>query len=153
MGRSQPARWSRSAPSGTSIAIALRMAIVLVINDDRDMLDVYESVLRSMGHQPVTKVMVESGPDTIRDLGAEALIVDLQQPDEALFGLRVIEEVRRDPELSRLPVILCTAAPEAIRTLRPRLDALDVPVVAKPFALEALEATLETVLRRASSAS
>ncbi len=126
------------------------MAVVLVINDDQDMLDVYESLLRSLGHQPVTKVMVESGPETIRDLGAEALIVDLQQPEEALFGLRVIEELRSDPELSWLPIILCSGAPEALRTLRPNLDAMGVPVVAKPFAIEALEETLEAVLRRAT---
>ena len=123
------------------------MAVVLVINDDRDMLDVYASVLGTLGHEPVTKLMVESGPETIRDVGAEALILDLQQPEEALYGLRVIEELRRDPELSELPIILCSGAPEALRTLRPNLDAMRVPVVAKPFEVSVLEATIQEALR------
>lgn len=123
------------------------MAVVLVINDDQDMLSVYESVLDGLGHQPVTKLMVESGTQTIRDVAAEALILDLQQPEEALYGLRVIEEVRRDPELGDLPIILCSGAPEALRTLRPDLEALGVPVVEKPFTISALEAILEVILR------
>lgn len=129
------------------------MAVVLVINDDRDMLSVYESILASLGHEPVTRLMLDSGTRTIREVAAEALILDLQQPEEALYGLRVIEEVRRDPELGNLPIILCSGAPEALRTLRPDLDALGIPVVAKPFTISALEAILETILGPNSDAA
>ena len=36
------------------------MAVVLVINDDQDMLSLYDAVIRDMGHRPVTKVEVDS---------------------------------------------------------------------------------------------
>jgi CheY-like chemotaxis protein len=70
------------------------MAIVLVVNDDRTMLDVYEAVLRDLGHEPITKMTASSGPDTVRDVGADALLVDLERPDEEEYGLRIIEELR-----------------------------------------------------------
>jgi len=124
------------------------MAVVLVVNDDNDMLSVYESVLTAMGHTPVTKLGVESGGDTIRDVGAEALLIDLQRPDEDDFGLRIIEEVRTDPELRDLPIILCSGATEAMRPLGDRLAGLRVPVVVKPFSINELEETLSGALRR-----
>jgi CheY-like chemotaxis protein len=122
------------------------MAVVLVVNDDADMLDIYESLLLSMGHQPVTKMAIGSGPETVREVGADALLVDLQRPDEDDYGVRIIEEMRADPHTSELPIVLCTGAAEAVRTLTPQLDALGVPVVIKPFAVRDLERTLNAAL-------
>ena len=122
------------------------MAVVLVINDDHEVMDVYESVLESLGHTPVTKEIVSSGPETVRDVGADALLVDLQRADEDEYGLRIIEELRADEGMRNFPIILCTGAPEAVHTLGRRLDQLGVPVVLKPFSIEALEQTLAAAL-------
>ena len=127
------------------------MAVVLVINDDADMLEAYEATLRDMGHVPVTKLAVESGPETVREAAAEALLVDLRRPDENEFGLRIIEEVRADPELRALPIVLCTAGAQEVRPLLERLSLLDVPVVLKPFSVEELEQTLAAALNRTAA--
>jgi CheY-like chemotaxis protein len=99
-----------------------------------------------MGHQPVTKLTIDSGPETVREVGADALVVDLQQADEDAFGLRIIEELRSDPEMRSFPIILCSGAAESIHPLRDRLAALNVPVVLKPFPIEVLEAQLQEAL-------
>jgi CheY-like chemotaxis protein len=122
------------------------MAIVLVVNDDRTMLDLYEAVLTDLGHEPVTKMTVSSGPETVRDVGADALVVDLERPDEEAYGLRIIEELRCDPALGELPVILCTAAAQEVRPLLERLDGLGVAVVEKPFDVAELEQALRDAL-------
>ena len=124
------------------------MAVVLVVNDDRDVLDVYESLLQSMGHEPITKMTVETGPETVRQVRAEALLVDLQAPDDDEFGLRVIQAVRADPEIRELPIILATAASGEIHSLRERLEPLNVPVLIKPFPIETLEQQLQAILDR-----
>ena len=72
------------------------MAVVLVINDDQDMLSLYDAVIRDMGHRPVTKVEVGSAVEVVREVGADALIVDLQSPTDAEAGIRIIREVRMD---------------------------------------------------------
>ncbi len=129
------------------------MATVLVVNDDDDILDTYESMLLSLGYEPVAKKIVASGPETVRDVGAEALLVDLQRPDDDEYGIRLIEELRADGELRNFPIILCSGAPEALQSLRPRLDALRVPIVIKPFTMDELEETLASVLRASGSDS
>jgi CheY-like chemotaxis protein len=129
------------------------MATVLVINDDDDILDTYESMLLSLGYEPVAKKIVSSGPETVRDVGAEALLVDLQRPDDDEYGIRLIEELRADRELRDFPIILCSGAPEAVQSLRPRLDALGVPVVLKPFTMDELEETLASALRASGNDS
>lgn len=123
------------------------MAVVLVINDDRALLEAYHDVLRHMGHEPVTKLAAQSGAETVREAQAQALVVDLESPDESHFGLRVVEQVRADPELRGLPIIVCTGAAELrLSPVRGRLTELGVPVLPKPFTLEEFEAALESLL-------
>jgi CheY-like chemotaxis protein len=126
------------------------MAVVLVVNDDNAMLDMYESMLTALGHEPITKETVASGPETVRDVGADALVVDLQRPNEDEYGLRIIEELRADEETRAIPIVLCTGAADALESLRPRLDALAVPIVVKPFSIGELEQTLSDVLERST---
>jgi len=127
------------------------MAVILVVNDDADMLDTYEAFLREMGHQPVTKATVASGPETVREVKPDALVVDLQLAAENQQGMRMIEEVRGDPELAALPIVLCTGAAAEIGPLTSRLRELDVPVVLKPFKADHLEETLTRALERERS--
>ena len=123
------------------------MAVVLVINDDRDLLEAYQEMLRQLGHEPVTKLAARSGPETVREAHAQALVVDFERPDERDFGLRVVEQVRADPELRELPVMVCTAAAEArLRQVRERLSELNVPVLPKPFTIEEFEVALQSLL-------
>ena len=122
------------------------MATVLVVNDDRDMLDMYEDMLRAMGHRPITMVAIHTGPETVRGVAADVLLVDLEAPDEALFGLRLIQEVRADPELQDLPIILATGARERVGVHQDLFDSLGVPVLIKPFSINALEKKLRAAL-------
>ena len=122
------------------------MATVLVVNDDRDMLDMYESMLQAMGHRPITMVAIHTGPETVREVGADVLLVDLEAPEEAEFGLRLIREVRRDPELEGLPIILATGARERAELHRDLFDSLGVPVLIKPFSIDAFEEKLRAAL-------
>ena len=128
------------------VAMCWIMAVVLVVNDDRDMLDMYQEALEAMGHEPVTKESIDAGAKTVREVGAEALVVDLQAPHEGEFGLRVIQEVREDPEIRNLPIILATGATDELDSLHERLEGLEVPVLVKPFPISVLEEKLQAVL-------
>jgi CheY-like chemotaxis protein len=126
------------------------MARVLVLNDDETMLDMYAAALKELGHEPVTKLVLESGPETVREVAAEALVVDLQRPDDDHYGLRIIEELRAQPEWQAFPIVLCTGAVEELVPVLPKLDSLRVPILRKPFKIEDLSTTLETVITEAT---
>ncbi len=44
------------------------MARILVINDDDTILDLYEAVIRDLGHEAVTKATASSGPEIVHDV-------------------------------------------------------------------------------------
>jgi CheY-like chemotaxis protein len=125
--------------------------MVLVVNDDHDMLDLYEALIQEIGHEVVTETIVESGPAAVSAVRADALVVDLQRPDQDDYGLRLIEEVRADPEVGGTPIILCTGAVEQIVPLLPRLEKMKVSVLPKPFQADELERTLASVLQATAS--
>ena len=122
------------------------MAVILVINDDQDMLGLYDAVIRDMGHHPVTKVDVDSAAAIVREVGADALIVDLQSPDDAESGIGIIREVRSDPAIAHLPIILATGAAHEVEPLLRRRRLTGVPVIAKPFAVSDIQLALHAAL-------
>lgn len=124
------------------------MAVVLVVDDDHDMLEAYRALISELGHEVVTEIIVESGPRAVRDAQADAILVDLQQPHQDDYGLRLIKDVRADPAVKAIPIILSTAAVEDVQAMRPVLDRLQVAVLRKPFRMT----ELETVLAEALSA-
>jgi CheY-like chemotaxis protein len=129
---------------------AIGMARVLVLNDDQTMLDLYEDALRELGHEPVAKYIVESGPETVDEVAADALVVDLQRAGEDHYGLRIIEEVRAEPRLSAFPIVLCTGAVDQLPAVLPLLESLGVPVLRKPFQIKELSTVLETLMSEAA---
>jgi len=124
------------------------MALVLVVNDDRDMLDMYGAVIEEMGHKPVLRVELEPDPEVVVATGADAVVIDLQGEADRLAGLRAIEALRADPATKDLPIVLATGARQEVRPLVKRLQRLDVPVLLKPFAIDQLRDVLGRVLPR-----
>jgi len=122
------------------------MAVVLVVNEDRDVLDMYGAILEQMGHRPVLKANIEPKPETVIASGAAALLLDLEAESDPIAGLHVIEALRADPSTKQVPIILCTAAPEDVRPLSEHLEDLDVPVLIEPFHIEKLRDVLGQVL-------
>jgi two-component system phosphate regulon response regulator PhoB len=79
----------------------------------------------------------------------DVLLLDLMLPK--LSGLDVCKEVRRDPALNRLPILMLTArGEEADRVLGLELGADDY--VTKPFSPRELVARVKALVRRAEPA-
>ena len=122
------------------------MPTVLVVNDDPDMLQMYEAVLEELGHRSELREDMNPKPGDVIAAGADALVIDLQADSDQLAGLRAVEVIRAHPATRGLPIVMATAAAEDVRPLISRLKELDVPVLIKPFAIDKLRAVLEMVL-------
>jgi CheY-like chemotaxis protein len=122
------------------------MAVVLVVNDDRDMLDVYEALLTGMGHRAVPRLELAPEPEEVLKARADAVVIDLQADAHPVAGLTVIEALRHHPATGKIPIVLSTGAATEVKPLAKRLAQLDVPVLIKPFATEEFEQIVRRVL-------
>jgi CheY-like chemotaxis protein len=124
------------------------MAVVLVVNDDRDMLEVYQAMLGEMGHQAVPRLDLDPDPNPgkVIETGAEALVIDLQAEADPMAGLSVIEELRHHPATRDMPIILSTGAAAEVQRLSARLSQLQVPVLIKPFDVDEFRVVVQRLL-------
>ena len=122
------------------------MKRILVIEDDKDIVELVKYNLEKDGFQVATSGDGATGLAQIRKAPPDLLILDLMLPK--LSGLEICKEVRKDVSLNRLPVLILTAkGEEADRVVGLELGADDY--VTKPFSPRELTMRVRSVLRRA----
>jgi len=126
------------------------MKRVLIIEDDRDIVELVRYNLANEGFQVSAAFDGTSGLNTIRKTPPDLLLLDLMLPK--LSGLDICREVRRDESLNRLPILMLTArGEEADRVVGLEMGADDY--VTKPFSPRELLARVKALLRRAEPPS
>jgi len=81
---------------------------ILVVDDDRDVLELYQRLARTAGACVVTATNVAFALDVLADWRPDAIVCDLHLPGIDGYGL--IERVRADARLADLPVISISAS-------------------------------------------
>lgn len=137
-------------PLGRPAAGPPLMKRVLIIEDDRDIVELVRYNLASEGYQVTAAHDGSTGLATIKKSPPDLLLLDLMLPK--LSGLEVCREIRRDASLNRLPILMLTArGDEADRVVGLEMGADDY--VTKPFSPRELAARVKALLRRAEPAS
>ena len=122
------------------------MKRVLVIEDDKDIVELVRYNLEKDGYQVASSGDGSTGLAQIRKAAPDLLILDLMLPK--LSGLEICKEVRKDVTLNRLPILMLTArGEEADRVVGLEMGADDY--VTKPFSPRELVARVKALLRRA----
>lgn len=109
---------------------------VLAIEDDPDLLLLYESFLRDEGHQVRCARDARQALRQLRD-PPDVVLLDLMLP--GMDGYELLRRIRRDPVLKDTPVIVVSATVPPGRHNIPGADA----VIHKPFALDGLIRSIE----------
>ena len=122
--------------------------LVLVIDDEKDLLELVRYNLEKEGYQIRTAQDGEAGLEaTAREL-PDIVIVDLMLP--GIDGLDVCRRLRADQRTARTPIIMLTAkSTETDRVVGLEMGADDY--ITKPFSPRELAARIKAVLRRVSS--
>jgi len=122
------------------------MKRVLLIEDDRDIVELVRYNLDREGFQVTSATDGSSGLAQVRKSAPDLLLLDLMLPK--LSGLEICKEIRRDQSLNRLPILMLTArGEEADRVIGLEMGADDY--VTKPFSPRELVARVRALLRRA----
>jgi DNA-binding response OmpR family regulator len=120
---------------------------VLVVEDDPNVRGLLETLLSSEGYEVSTASDGLAGLVKLSSTRPDLMLLDLMMPD--LGGVRVLEELRADPQLSAVPVIVVTGKVEAVPGLRDVLGQDNVFV--KPFGVTELLARVAEVTGGAGS--
>ena len=107
---------------------------VLVVEDDPSVRGLLQTLLVSEGYDVVTASDGLAGLVKATSSHPALVLLDLMMPD--LGGVRVLEEMRDDPELAAIPVIVVTGKIDAIPGMRSLLG--EENVFLKPFAVAEL---------------
>jgi DNA-binding response OmpR family regulator len=123
---------------------------ILVVEDDPKVSDVLGTFLRSAGF---TVTYVNEGTralDVARQSCCDLILLDVELPGRN--GLDVCREIRRDPDLRGLPVVMLTGANDEIdRIIGLELGADDY--IGKPFNAREVALRIKSVLRRTAPRS
>lgn len=107
---------------------------VLVVEDDPSVRGLLQTLLSAEGYEVVTASDGLAGLVKATATHPSLVLLDLMMPD--LGGVRVLEEMRDDPELARIPVIVVTGKIDAVPSMRELLG--EDNVFLKPFAVAEL---------------
>jgi DNA-binding response OmpR family regulator len=107
---------------------------VLVMEDDPSVRGLLQTLLTAEGYDVTTASDGLAGLVSASARPPALVLLDLVMPD--LGGLRVLEELHNDPQLSSVPVIVVTGQIEAVPQLRAELG--DDCVFLKPFGVTEL---------------
>jgi len=118
---------------------------ILVVDDEPDLLELVRVNLDQSGYAVETAASGSEALARLRRAPPDLVVLDLMLPD--VSGTEICRQLRADPDLARLPVIMLTAKSDEVdRVVGLELGADDY--VTKPFSPRELVLRVRAVLRR-----
>ena len=119
------------------------MAMVLLVEDDLEMVDLLRHSFEAAGHHLIDCQTGKDGIDRAMDSRIDMIILDIMLPD--MDGFEICRRLRE--KQIRVPIMMLTSRSEEIdKVLALELGADDY--VTKPFGVRELQARIKAILRR-----
>lgn len=118
---------------------------ILVIEDERDIVEVIEYNLEREGYLVLSATNGEKGLDIARTKRPAAVVLDLMLP--GLDGIEVAKRLRQDPTTREIAILMLTAKSEESDVILGLGVGAD-DYITKPFKMKELVARVKAVLRR-----
>jgi len=118
---------------------------IMLVEDDRPILELMEILLSRIGYEPLIVPDVYEALDIVRNDPPALILLDVMM--EPMDGWEFLEKIREEYGIKDLPVILFTASPcveERLATLQDK----NLGVLEKPVSIPELRAGLEKFLKK-----
>ena len=83
---------------------------ILIADDEEGVIETFRLRLEANGYQVSTTMGARTVED-VKKLRPDLLLLDVMMPE--MDGFAVIREMKRDPDISRIPVVIFSAKPKA----------------------------------------
>ena len=118
------------------------MCKVLVIDDDKDLLDIVKSLLTKRGFDVETDDNWQNGFEKIREFEPQIILLDVFL--SGIDGLDICKQLKSNQLTSHIPIVIFSAYPRIAESAIYEYDADDF--IAKPFEVNDLVAKMHSVL-------
>jgi CheY-like chemotaxis protein len=146
----EEAKRPKVLPNGKSTkALPGKGKRILIVNDTQEILELFDEILSQLGFEVVLMSFAPRELEQVRNAEADVIILDLIFGQRDVEGWQLLQKIRMDPQLERVPVIVCSAALIEVKEQEGYLTEQQVLVVLKPFTVSQLE---EAVRRAAQMA-
>ena len=112
---------------------------VLVVNDTQEILELFEDLLTEMGFEVRLMSFAPRELERVREVRPDLILLDLVFGQREVLGWQLLQKIKMDSSLDRIPVIVCTAAVREVSEQQGYLTEQGVTVVLKPFNIDQLE--------------
>jgi diguanylate cyclase (GGDEF)-like protein len=126
-------------------AAATRRFRILIVDDDRDSVDLLREWLAMSGYDAASAASGQEALQKIRTARPDLILLDLLIPPPD--GLEVIRTLKRDRALSAIPIVVMTVKRDVkskVECLRSGAD----DFIVKPFHFDELDAVLRSALKK-----
>ena len=118
---------------------------ILVVDDEKDIVDLISFNLQKEGYEVLIAHNGEEALELLKHTRPDLITLDLMLP--GMQGLEVCREIRKNPELALIPIIMITAKSSEIdRIIGLEMGADDY--LSKPFSIRELTARISVLFRR-----
>lgn len=121
------------------------LTTIAVIDDDTAFIEMVSELLQEEGHTVATCKNGATAHSFVKEHQPAVVVLDvrIETPDA---GWLALELLRLDPSTAAIPIILCSADGEFLRTKEAQLQAHTVDVLEKPFHIDELLAKIAAYL-------
>lgn len=119
------------------------MANVLIVDDDKAMLQQIEILIRSFNHSPVTTVFPVHIFDILESESIDLILLDMYMPE--IDGLNSLKQLKKHEKYKELPVIMLTSETDE-KLMEECFETGAVDFINKPLKEVVIRARLKSVL-------
>ena len=119
------------------------MARIMIIEDEDNIAAALDFLLTRDGHQHSRLATGAGAIDALRDARPDLVLLDVMLPE--VSGYQIVQDLRADPDLSKIRVLMMTARGSVVERRKGLMLGAD-GFIAKPFELAELRAEMARVL-------
>ncbi len=110
---------------------------IMVINDTQEILELFEDLLTDEGYEVIVYSFGIQDMEEVVRAAPDLIILDLLMGGEQV-GWQMLQKLKMKRKTAQIPVIVCTAAANAVQEMEGYLKSKKVGLVLKPFDIDDL---------------